>query len=238
MALRGKFQRPQNRPATIEYTEKGLSKLCCKTQRNLESPLFQAFFSTYVPEKAFSVCIKDSVFIEPACGEGAFLTEILRRKLAVVKKRYGKSSFDYERYAVLAVSSIYGVDILADNAEVCRSNLFDIWNREYTENAKSQANDDCRKIVRFILKKNILCGDALTMLQADGSPIIFAEWSMVTDSCIKRRDYALDELLSINDIQINIFQIGWEFDEELKAYIPAPVREFPPTDYRSIDKYD
>ena len=177
-------------------------------------------------------------FLEPACGEGAFLTEILRRKLAVVKKRYGKSPFDYERYAVLAVSSIYGVDILADNAEVCRSNLFDIWNREYTENAKSQANDDCRKIVRFILKKNILCGDALTMLQADGSPIIFAEWSMVTDSCIKRRDYALDELLSINDIQINIFQIGWEFDEELKAYIPAPVREFPPTDYRSIDKYD
>lgn len=148
----------------------------------------------------------ESRFLEPACGEGAFLTEILRRKLAVVKKRYGKSPFDYERYAVLAVSSIYGVDILADNAEVCRSNLFDIWNREYTENAKSQANDDCRKIVRFILKKNILCGDALTMLQADGSPIIFAEWSMVTDSCIKRRDYALDELLSINDIQINIFR--------------------------------
>lgn len=163
----------------------------------------------------------ESRFLEPACGEGAFLTEILRRKLAVVKKRYGKSPFDYERYAVLAVSSIYGVDILADNAEVCRSNLFDIWNRAYTENAKSQANDDCRKIVRFILKKNILCGDALTMLQADGSPIIFAEWSMVTDSCIKRRDYALDELLSINDIQINIFQIGWEFDEELKAYIPG-----------------
>ena len=71
MALRGKFQRPQNRPATIEYTEKGLSKLCCKTQRNLESPLFQAFFSTYVPEKAFSVCIKDSVFIDPPYNTGA-----------------------------------------------------------------------------------------------------------------------------------------------------------------------
>ena len=191
----------------------------------------------------------ESRFLEPACGEGAFLTEILRRKLAVVKKRYGKSPFDYERYAVLAVSSIYGVDILADNAEVCRSNLFDIWNREYTENAKSQANDDCRKIVRFILKKNILCGDALTMLQADGSPIIFAEWSMVTDSCIKRRDYALDELLSINALQKSSLierrlmraypgMHSKRFDEELKAYIPAPVREFPPTDYRSIDKYD
>ncbi len=77
MALRDKFQRPQNRPATIEYTEKGLSKLCCKTQRNLESPLFQAFFSTYVPETAFSVCIKDSVFIDFACGTGGFLTSWL-----------------------------------------------------------------------------------------------------------------------------------------------------------------
>ena len=69
--MRGKFQRLQNRPATIEYTEKGLPKLCCKTQRNLESPLFQAFFSTYVPEKAFSVCIKDSVFIDPPYNTGS-----------------------------------------------------------------------------------------------------------------------------------------------------------------------
>lgn len=53
----------------------------------------------------------DSRFLEPACGEGAFLTEILRRKLAVVKSKYGKSPFDYERYAVLAITSIYGVDI-------------------------------------------------------------------------------------------------------------------------------
>lgn len=62
--MRGKFHRPQNRSAITEYTEKGLPNLCRKTQQNLEGPLFQAFFSTYVPEKAFSVCIKVSVFIE------------------------------------------------------------------------------------------------------------------------------------------------------------------------------
>ena len=66
----GKFHKPQNRPVTIKQTEKGLPKLYCKTQRNLESPLFQAFFSTYVPEKAFSVCIKDSVFIDPPYNTG------------------------------------------------------------------------------------------------------------------------------------------------------------------------
>ena len=57
----------------------------------------------------------DSRFLEPACGDGNFLAEILTRKLAVVKKKYGKSFSDYEKNAVLAVSSLYGVDILADS---------------------------------------------------------------------------------------------------------------------------
>lgn len=69
--MRGKFHRPQNRSTITEYTEKGLPKLCRKTQQNLESPLFQAFFSTYVPDKAFSVCIKVSVFIDPPYNTGA-----------------------------------------------------------------------------------------------------------------------------------------------------------------------
>lgn len=119
--------------------------------------------------------------------------------MAVVKSTYGKSPFDYERYAVLAVTSIYGVDILDDNTEICRQRLFEIWNKEYTANAKAQANDQCRETVKFILRKNILCGDALTMKQADGSPIIFAEWNLVTGNQIKRRDYALDELLNVDN---------------------------------------
>lgn len=74
----------------------------------------------------------DSRFLEPACGEGAFLIEILRRKLEVVKSRYGKSPYDYERYAVLAVTSIYGVDILQDNVEICRQRLYELWDKAYT----------------------------------------------------------------------------------------------------------
>lgn len=180
----------------------------------------------------------ESRFLEPACGEGAFLTEILCRKLAVVKDKYGKNPYDYERYSVLAISSLYGVDILEDNTEICRQKLFDIWNREYTGNTREQANDPCRGTVKFILRKNILCGDALTLLRADGSPIIFAEWNLVSGNQIKRRDYALDELLSGHDKQMNIFQISWEYDEEVQAFIPAPVREYPLTDYRTLDQYE
>jgi hypothetical protein len=68
----------------------------------------------------------DSRFLEPACGDGNFLTAILERKLAVVEKRYGKSQLDFERYAVLAVSSIYGIDILPENVRDCRRRLFDL----------------------------------------------------------------------------------------------------------------
>lgn len=68
----------------------------------------------------------DSRFLEPACGNGNFLAEVLRRKLAVVKERYAKSQIEFERYAVLAISSIYGVDILEDNAVECRNRLFKI----------------------------------------------------------------------------------------------------------------
>lgn len=193
----------------------------------------------------------ESRFLEPACGNGNFLAEVLRRKLAVVKSRYGKSPFDYERYSVLAMTSLYGVDILEDNAEECRQRLFDIWDKEYTTNAKFQANEQCREAVRFILRKNILCGDALTMLQADGSPIVFAEWSLVTGNQMKRRDFRLDVLLKENpddelyESQMSLFgfdsannENNWMIDPETKDPVPKPIREYPLTDYRRVQDYE
>ena len=64
--------------------------------------------------------VSSRVFLEPACGTGNFLVEILNRKLAVVAERYARSQFEYERYAVLAISSIYGIDILLDNVTACQ----------------------------------------------------------------------------------------------------------------------
>lgn len=180
----------------------------------------------------------ESRFLEPACGNGNFLAEVLTRKLAVVKKRYGKSPADYEKYSVLAVTSIYGVELLSDNAAECRERLFDLWDKEYTANNKKQANDRCREAVRYILGKNILCGDALTLKQADGTPIIFAEWSLVTGSLLKRRDFALDELLTGHERQMTLDMQGWEYDEETDAFIPAPIREYPLTDYRNVQEVD
>lgn len=180
----------------------------------------------------------ESRFLEPACGNGNFLAEVLSRKLAVVKSRYGKSPADYEKYSVLAITSIYGVELLQDNAAECRERLFSLWDEAYTANNRQAADGQCREAVRFILKKNILCGDALTLRQADGSPIIFAEWSLVTGNQIKRRDFVLDELLNGHSEQMTLDMVGWEYDEEVQAFIPAPIREFPLTDYRRVQDYE
>lgn len=188
----------------------------------------------------------ESRFLEPACGDGNFLAEILRRKLAVAKKRYGRSISDYECAAFVAISSIYGVDILADNCEACRRRLFDIFTEEYGRVCKKGFNASFLSAVKFVLGRNVLCGNALSMKMVDGTqsdteePIIFSEWTQITPGRIKRRDFRLDELLEGMKPQMSLFGASgsntteWEYDEEIQAYIPLPIREFPPTDIYSI----
>ncbi|MBM6895562.1 MULTISPECIES: hypothetical protein [Desulfovibrionaceae] len=177
----------------------------------------------------------DSRFLEPACGNGNFLAEVLRRKLEVVKRRYGKSRHEYERYAVLALSSLYGVDILSDNAEECRIRLLNLWNEEYYNTLAAPVDGELLAAVRYILERNILCGDALTLLRSDGTPIIFSEWSFISGDLIKRRDFRLDQLMkgeAEKQKQQNVlFMPGWEYDAELDTLIPSPIQEFEPIEY-------
>lgn len=186
----------------------------------------------------------ESRFLEPACGNGNFIAEVLRRKLVVVSSRYHRSPAEYQRYAFVAVSSVYGVDILEDNVEECRERLFAIVEKD----ARSAIRDDVEQAfldaVRYVLGKNILCGDALTLKDADGEPIRFAEWSMVTGDLVKRRDFLLSELLEGNVDKgetLSLFGeknnvISWEFDEETQAYLPSAVCEYPPVDYREVGR--
>lgn len=147
----------------------------------------------------------DSRFLEPACGEGNFLSEILSRKLAIVKKKYKRLPLDYEKNAILALSSIYGVDILLDNAVACRERLFDIWDKEYKAVCKKECRDDTRESARFILSRNIVCGNALTLMCVDENgndttePIVFSEWAFITGTQMQRKDYTFDELLNSDD---------------------------------------
>lgn len=191
----------------------------------------------------------DSRFLEPACGTGNFLEEILTRKLAVVKKLYKSNPYDYERYAVLAATGIYGVELLADNVRECRERLFELWNKEYTAVCKKSANDETRKAVKYILSKNILCGNALTLMCVDENqkdtdmPIIFPEWSLL-GAKLKRRDFRLDVMLKAGD-KPNRGQSSM-FEEDIYKYLSVnpvtgelmaePICEYPPAHYRRVQE--
>lgn len=174
----------------------------------------------------------DSRFLEPACGTGNFLAEILRRKLRVVEARYGKSQIEYERYAILAVSSIYGIDILEDNVQECRQRLFEIFDAEYQRLFKKAAKEQCRAAVKYILSRNIIHGDALTLKTVGDhpQPIVFDEWSLVNGSLLKRRDFAFHELLNHAAMrELPLFS-----DQGEEVFIPEPVKDYPPVHFLEV----
>ncbi len=175
----------------------------------------------------------DSRFLEPACGNGNFLAEVLRRKLAIVETKYKKSQQDYERYAITAVSSIYGVDILEDNAQECRERLYQIFEAQYMRLYKTKCKEECCNSVRFLLKRNILWGDALDFTNpVTKKPIIFSEWSAINGSMIKRRDYMFKFLVEKSH-QLTLFN-----DEGNPAYIDEPVKDYPVMHFLKLADYD
>ncbi|MDR1483620.1 MAG: hypothetical protein LBT09_02230 [Planctomycetaceae bacterium] len=189
----------------------------------------------------------DSRFLEPACGTGNFLAEILRRKLEVVAKKYCKSRIEFECYTVIAVSSIYGIDILEDNVIQCRKRLLDICTdvlkttdaeAEFISAQTPQVGQEQGQVlplqftIEFILSKNIIWGDALTLqtVSENPQPITFSEWSPINGSMIKRRDFTFDELIYHSDKgKMPLFS-----DTGEGVFIPEPVKEFPPVHYREI----
>lgn len=174
----------------------------------------------------------DSRFLEPACGNGNFLAEVLRRKLNVVDSRYSKSQTEWERYAVMAVSSIYGVEILKDNAQECRDRLLSIFTDRYTA-AFNQINTNCIRSVRFLLQRNILHGDALDFTNPDTKePIVFSEWSAVNGTMLKRRDYVFRFLVEKTH-QFSLFN-----DEGQPAAIDEPVKDYPLIHYLKLGEDD
>lgn len=168
----------------------------------------------------------ESRFLEPACGTGNFLIEILHRKLDVVKYRYKKSKHEYERYAVLAVSSLYGIDILEDNVIHCRNRLFNYFDEHYTSLHGENCSQECKSSVRFILELNIVWGNALTMKAANTEePIVFSEWSAVNGSMLKRRDYLFDHLMNNQSIDESPPQEYLNFNQNNSSV--NPIKEFP-----------
>jgi hypothetical protein len=162
----------------------------------------------------------DSRFLESACGDGNFLTQILRRKLAAVELKYAKSDFERQHYALLALMCIYGIELLPDNIAECRANLLEIF-AEYLNLAP--ADDLCRAAF-FVLSQNLVHGDALTMRTHNALPITFAEWGYLGKGRFQRRDFRYDNLTQSSAFSAE----GSLFAHLGKHEIFKPVKTYPP----------
>jgi len=181
----------------------------------------------------------ESRFLEPACGDGNFLAPILERKLEVVKKKYKSSQVEFERNALLAVSSIYGVELLEDNVKTCVDRLYKIFDEIYTKKYKGKCKNEFRKNIKFVLKRNILQGNALTLkTNSDKDYIIFSEWSLVNGGMIKRRDFQYAELADFDPKKPTLFLLREVSDTGEAIFSPMPVKEFPLTHYLKFDYED
>lgn len=160
----------------------------------------------------------DARFLEPACGDGNFLVPVLQRKLAAVDKRYKSSPFERTHHALLGLMCIYGVELLEDNAAQCRMNLL----RVFTGHLTLTQDDNSTQAARVILDANIVQGDALSLKDHQGEPIVFPEWSYIGKGQFKRRDFKYDELL-----QLSSFGEGTLFESLDADEIFAPVKDYP-----------
>ena len=132
----------------------------------------------------------DARFLEPACGSGNFIVQILRRKLADVERKYGKSDFERRHYALLGLMCIYGIELLADNIAECRANVLEV----FADYLQLDEADDLYRAASHVLQQNLVHGDALTMRDHQGQDITFAEWGYLGKGKYQRRDFRFDVL--------------------------------------------
>jgi len=162
----------------------------------------------------------DSRFLEPACGSGNFLVSILRRKLAAVELKFGKSDFEKRHYALLALMCTYGIELLEDNVAECRANMLEI----FADYLNLNEPDELYRAASYVLSRNIVQGDALKIRTSDDRPITFAEWGYLGKGKFQRRDFRLDILTQ----SAAWSEEGTLFAQLGKQEIFTPVKTYPP----------
>ena len=168
----------------------------------------------------------DARFLEPACGSGNFIVQVLKRKLAAVERKYGQSDFEKRYYALLGMMCIYGIELLPDNIAECRANVLEI----LAEYLGLDEQDDLFHAASQVLALNLVHGDALTMRTHDGQPITFAEWGYLGKGKYQRRDFRFDVLTGSSAFSAE----GSLFADLGKHEIFAPVTTHPPMTVREL----
>ncbi|CDR80347.1 methylase [Lactobacillus delbrueckii subsp. lactis] len=133
------------------------------------------------PEISAKVNDLTATFLEPSAGEGAFLTEILTRKMQVALE--GSTSVDnYEDRILLGLSSLYGIELMEDNYRMLRHNLYQTFAVNYLRGLKAKGQPEhgkpkVLKSAKTIIFANMVQGNTLTYKNVHDQPIVFSEWA-------------------------------------------------------------
>lgn len=141
-----------------------------------------------------------ATFLEPAAGEGAFLTEILSRKLELAN-HMSSDIKGFEQNALIALTSLYGIELLVDNTELLVMHMYQVFYQEYLRQLSKYNAPENNKVLKSaltIIKANMAQGDALTGKNKNGDDIIFSEWTLLPvkrgAQKIQRTEYTLDAI--------------------------------------------
>lgn len=196
-----------------------------------------------------------SRFLEPACGTGNFLAEVLTRKLADAARRCEHQRAKFSFYIVVSLGAIYGIDILGDNVVDCQRNLLDTCRTAYTDFFREELPEELGAVLRFIVARNIVWGDALTLetCEPKGAPIVFSQWAAVGGEKIHRTDFTFAELTGVSLAGVvdrrGVTQLGFEDAARLQRaagtendaptareplWAPRPHAEFHPVSFLGL----
>lgn len=203
-----------------------------------------------------------STFLEPAAGEGAFLVEVLNRKMKMIAKNYADDLTRYENYSLLALSTLYGVELLEDNAQKCVMNMYQVYYEAYQKQSMKHGEKMKNKVLdsaKLIISNNIAQGNFLTKLSSNGNPIVFSEWQSVNlrkdakTIKVQRTEYTIEDILngvekelgepsthSVKIEQLNLFDLFYneevtETEEKRMKYVPVKITDVYKEEMEEVD---
>jgi len=171
-----------------------------------------------------------SKFLEPGCGNGNFLVEILNRKMEMVSRlpevvtslKSGRLS-EFEFKCVISLASIYGVDIDPLNVKEARERLLDLFLSKYKSLTKMKTPDYLINVVNYVLDMNIVLGDLVNAPHL----VEVIEYSELPNQRVKQRVFRFSDLIFPED---EVF----EDNNMLFGHVPVALRDLPLLSYAEM----
>lgn len=175
-----------------------------------------------IPVEADTKAELRKTWLEPACGNGNFLVEILRRKLDAVGKledeaKASGEEIDHDAWVFVGVSAIYGIDIQEDNVFESKERMLSIIVEWYKKRYGVDIPSDLKEELKFVLYLNIQLGDTLNPNRDMNNPLKIVEYIYSEDNG-------------------GLFIGQYHFEDMCKGFEALPISKTELTSYKELTK--